>query len=353
MPMLPEKESDTITKRAQAVAAMGLVKRAGDHFIIGAPSIRGQRGPHHVRRNPSGKVCCTCQEFAEATKTNPGFRCEHILAVKFSLSTAGDGSTTPAPASGPAPATQFSSPAAAQDAALPTHHLPDNPSTSAAIKTTTRPSFSEILSQLGTPLPSDLVKQRAGWRDHRGTQHFVDYVEWHTVADLLDQVAPDWSHAVRAITPIGDLVAITAAITIHGITREGVGTGPAESETGIKKAEHDALKRAAVKFGVARELYKHADEDDTPTPCAAKAPLPRDPLAKTLADLITPKQLVTIRALAQTQGLAAESECAKLYGCQLEELARPAASAFINHLKSRHLPQAEAETTPQQWRQAG
>jgi len=43
--------------------------------------------------------------------------------------------------------------------------------------------------------------------------------------------------------------------TISGVTREGVGTGLADSETGIKKAEHDALKRAAVKFGVVRDCY--------------------------------------------------------------------------------------------------
>jgi len=103
------------------------------------------------------------------------------------------------------------------------------------------------------------VKQREGWRDRNGQTHYVDYVEWHTVADLLDRIVPDWSHTVRGIVQIGDFVAATAAITICGVTREGVGTGPADSETGIKKAEHDALKRAAVKFGVARDLYR--DED--------------------------------------------------------------------------------------------
>ena len=57
------------------------------------------------------------------------------------------------------------------------------------------------------------------------------------------------------------IVTVTVAITIDGITREGLGTGYADSEMGIKKAEHDALKRAAVKFGIARELYKK--ESDT------------------------------------------------------------------------------------------
>jgi hypothetical protein len=60
----------------------------------------------------------------------------------------------------------------------------------------------------------------------------------------------------RDIKQIGDIFTVTVAITIDNVTREGIGTGSAESELGIKKAEHDALKRAAVKFGIARELYK-------------------------------------------------------------------------------------------------
>src|SRR5438132_11886409 len=88
------------------------------------------------------------------------------------------------------------------------------------------------------------------------------YIEWHTVADLLDQIAHKWSHSGRAMVQIGGMVAVTAAITIQGVTREGVGTGPAESEAGIKKAEHDALKRAAVKFGMARELYQRDDDGE-------------------------------------------------------------------------------------------
>ncbi len=114
----------------------------------------------------------------------------------------------------------------------------------------TESGFSALLKQLSAGVRKEDVKQREGWRDRSGQTHYVDYVEWHTVADLLDRIVPDWSHAVRGVVQIGDFVAVTAAITINGVTREGVGTGPADSETGIKKAEHDALKRAAVKFGL-------------------------------------------------------------------------------------------------------
>jgi hypothetical protein len=108
--------------------------------------------------------------------------------------------------------------------------------------------FPALLKRLREGVGRKEIKQREGWRDRNGQTHYVEYVEWHTVADLLDRLVPAWSHAVRNIVQIGEFVAATAAITINGVTREGVGTGSADSETGIKKAEHDALKRAAVKF---------------------------------------------------------------------------------------------------------
>src|SRR5688572_8354263 len=116
--------------------------------------------------------------------------------------------------------------------------------------------FSATLRELKKHVDPNLVKQREGWRDRNGNVQMVDYVEWHTVADILDDAAPNWAHTVKDIRQIGDLMTVTVAITIDGVTREGIGTGLAQSEVGIKKAEHDALKRAAVKFGIARELYK-------------------------------------------------------------------------------------------------
>jgi hypothetical protein len=321
-----EKDLETRTKRAQAVVAMGLIQRAGDRFLVGVRSQAGKPGQHEVWRDEAGKVRCTCEEFAAAAQADPNFRCEHILAVKLSLAPVAAEDKTALVTSG-AEAAREQSPSVGKG-------WPGQSASPAP--------FREVLSRLSEPIPGKLIKQREGWRDHFGTVHYVDYIEWHTVADLLDQAAPDWSHAVRAVTQIGDLIAVTASITINGVTREGIGTGSAESETGIKKAEHDALKRAAVKFGVARDLYKDTGDEDGAADHLPPSPsLPRDPLAKTLAELVTPKQLVAIRAIAHAQELQAEDECAALFGCKLEELSRRAASALIDHLKARQ--QAEAE----------
>jgi hypothetical protein len=213
--------------------------------------------------------------------------------------------------------------------------LPQTSTTPVNQEPATENEFSSLLKRLTEGIRKEDVKQREGWRDRNGQTHYVDYVEWHTVADLLDRLVPDRSHAVRGIVQIGDFVAATAAITINGVTREGVGTGPADSETGIKKAEHDALKRAAVKFGVARDLYRDEDgSNDSSRRMGNKAPTapPRDPIAKTLADLISPKQLALINRLAKTLKLDPEAACQEMYQAKLNEISRKAASALIERL---------------------
>jgi hypothetical protein len=202
--------------------------------------------------------------------------------------------------------------------------------------------FPALLKRLREGVSRKEIKQREGWRDRNGQTHYVDYVEWHTVADLLDRLVPDWSHAVRNIVQIGDFVAATAAITINGVTREGVGTGSADSETGIKKAEHDALKRAAVKFGVARDLYRD-DEKGGETSEQANDNRPQtsgafDPIARTQGNLITPKQLSLIRTLAKRARLDPEVLCQETFHAGLGEISRKAASALIEHLQTKLPP---------------
>ncbi len=198
--------------------------------------------------------------------------------------------------------------------------------------------FSTTLRELREHVDPSLVRQREGWRDRNGNVRTVDYIEWHTVADILDETAPNWAHMVKDIRTFGDIAAVTVAITIDGVTREGIGTGLSTSEMGIKKAEHDALKRAAVKFGIARELYKKEfdafDNDETPEPPPATivAKFPSDPVAKTLSDMVTTKQLGMIRAICREHDLDPDEESMSVMKCKVNELSRRAASSLIDHL---------------------
>lgn len=197
-------------------------------------------------------------------------------------------------------------------------------------------NFSSTLRELRKGVDPNLVRQRAGRRDRNGNMYMVEYVEWHTVADILDEHAPNWGHTVKDIRPIGDIVTVTVAITIDGITREGVGTGKIASETGIKKAEHDALKRAAVKFGIARELYKREFElaDPEESGPAAEPRAFDDAVAKSLGDMITTKQLGMIRAIARDTHIDAELECLQMMHCRIDELSKRSASDLIDHLQN-------------------
>ncbi len=55
--------------------------------------------------------------------------------------------------------------------------------------------------------------------------------------------------------------------------------------------------------------------------------------AKTMADVVTPKQLVAMLSIAHAQRVNAETECLLLLGVRPESLNRRAASAFIDYLK--------------------
>ena len=198
--------------------------------------------------------------------------------------------------------------------------------------------FSATLQGLHENVDPTLIRRRAGMRDRNGHTQMVEYVEWHTVADILDQKAPNWQHEIRDIRSVGDIMTVTVAITIDSVTREGIGTGRATSETGIKKAEHDALKRAAVKFGIARELYKKEfDEiaeaegvDATDDAHRVNA----DPIARTLGDMITAKQLGMIRSIGRNSEIDVDAECREMMHCAVEELSKRAASDLIDHLQT-------------------
>ena len=413
-----DKKAIMRDKRAQGIAAMGLVTREGDRFRVATPTLRGRKSSYEVWRDDNGKVRCSCLEFEEQATLDASFRCEHILAVKHSLLARNTEAVTkqqaveqPVTSSNvtaaattqaePNTNTNASEKRASKKAmnvaerlvrserersetaetadvdettdeisnvhALATHtdikeqemnkqkentaiaQMPENANTretravAEPVASVVPLAFTNTLRALRQQVDPNFVKTREGWTDRSGNMHMVEYVEWHAVADILDRVTPTWSHSVRNITQIGDMVAVTAAITIDGVTREGVGTGTAESEMGIKKAEHDALKRAAVKFGIARELYQRETEVIEKEGATAQGQFPRDPLAKSMADLVTPKQLGMIRALAREAGVDVEEECQTVLRCKTDELSKRAASSFIDHLKGLHTEAAAGQ----------
>lgn len=387
------REDEMREKRGQGLAARDAVRRDGDSFLVSSLSLRrGTATEYRVSRDANGCVSCTCGEFDLEARTNPAFRCEHIHAVKHwqkkhlerpsasqqheSVTSQSDvdasQASESAAASGDGKLAEFEKgrrgmrtneieaqlngqeKVSSQEA----NTAEDRQSAKAEVSEFQPASceFVKLLRQLRQPVEAKLIRAREGWTDRRGNKHMVEYVEWHTVADILDRTFPAWSHRVQSITQIGGTVAVVASITIGDVRREGVGTGAGDTETGIKKAEHDALKRAAVKFGIARELYQRESEvietegDGIVTGRVNNSfgggarnnrgkeqegfrGFPQDPRAKGISELITPKQLGMISRMSREAGVNAENECSQLMSCKLEDLSKRAASSLIDYLK--------------------
>src|SRR5262245_56214099 len=221
-------------KRAQSLAAMGLVTREGSRYLVKTAAARGRQGSYEVWRDENGRVRCSCAEFERLWAGDQAFRCEHILAVKHSLATnnveqtevcsqpeqtsvcstfseedhemnnetRSGGASPPGLREETAQAVQTETEAEAQPKPKAIDPNRTGPAQSAQIVPL---AFANLLRTLRQPIDSRLIKTREGWTDRQGNTHWVEYIEWHTVADILDRVAPDWSHAVRNLTQIGDL----------------------------------------------------------------------------------------------------------------------------------------------------
>jgi len=113
----------------------------------------------------------------------------------------------------------------------------------------------EALAKEFDPAEVD-VKVQALAKDRTRGQ-VVAYIDARTVLDRLDEVVGPghWQDSYEIIADRQDgerrLVEVRCRLTIMGITKEDVGEGDS-----AKAAFSDALKRAAVKFGVGRYLYR-------------------------------------------------------------------------------------------------
>jgi hypothetical protein len=123
---------------------------------------------------------------------------------------------------------------------------------------------SDTWSKLAAPLPAGVISWRQDGRtiqrDGKFLARFVAYIEANTVRERLDSVVPgEWDLTLEllpALTGSEDSDAAPASfkarLQILGVVREDVGTGK-----DYKQAATDAFKRAAVRFGIAHELYAY------------------------------------------------------------------------------------------------
>src|SRR5919204_4518398 len=123
---------------------------------------------------------------------------------------------------------------------------------------------SDVWAKLSAPVPTGAISWRQDGkvtaRDGKFFARFVAYIEANTVRERLDSVVPgEWDLTLELLPPVpgaedgeANAVSFKARLQILGVIREDVGTGK-----DYKQASTDAFKRAAVRFGIAHELYSY------------------------------------------------------------------------------------------------
>ena len=113
----------------------------------------------------------------------------------------------------------------------------------------------DVLNLLSKPFPANQIHWRVGstTKDNKRGMALA-YLDARDVMDRLDAVCGDnWSDAYQEVAG-----RVVCAITINGVTRsDGAGDTQVEAEKG---GLSDAFKRAAVKFGIGRYLYRLESE---------------------------------------------------------------------------------------------
>jgi hypothetical protein len=118
----------------------------------------------------------------------------------------------------------------------------------------------EVWRRLAEPFPPSEVQWRIEALSKDKTRALVvPYIDARSVLDRLDQVVgpENWNdqYEVLHLREEGPdrprLCEVKCRLTVYGVTKEDVGEGDS-----LKAAFSDALKRAAVKFGIGRHLYR-------------------------------------------------------------------------------------------------
>ena len=125
------------------------------------------------------------------------------------------------------------------------------------------PQWDEIKKQLAAPFHSYYVGWKAQATNRDKTRALaVAYIDARTVMDRLDQVVGpgNWSDTYRLVSAGDGELAIECTLTLFGVPKADIGTAD-ETDDGSqaslsKSAYSDALKRAAVKWGIARYIYR-------------------------------------------------------------------------------------------------
>jgi uncharacterized protein (DUF3820 family) len=129
--------------------------------------------------------------------------------------------------------------------------------TTSEVNMTHEYNWAEVQRELAEPFPAGDVSWKAQATNKDKTRALaVAYVDARDVMDRLDEVVgpQGWSDTYRVVVVAGES-AVECTLTVLGVSKTDVGT-PGDSSDKAKGAYSDAFKRAAVRFGIGRYLYR-------------------------------------------------------------------------------------------------
>ena len=137
----------------------------------------------------------------------------------------------------------------------------------------------ELQDALSKPFGHEAIRQKRGQGGRT-----MDYVSHGMVTKRLNDIAPDWTAEMverYVVETDGKLHCLGGVmrLTIGGVTHEEAG-GPARLTSladDLKNTYSDCLKRCAMRFGVALDLWESAEENDEDAQGEQSAPVERRP----------------------------------------------------------------------------
>lgn len=211
---------------------------------------------------------------------------------------------------------------------------------------------SDPWEKLREPFDKDKIKQKRG----QGNR-MMNYISHGLITERLNKADPGWSSEVLTEHLYKDpntgrlhCEGVTIALTVNGVRRVEAG-GPQRQDgfsNEIKNAYSDALKRAAMRFGVALEMWESLvdsedDEDYTAEVYQVATRVEAAPIPTASVAAVGPDQPAMMRQLRYLQaaakeagldGVALDAASEREFGVKAADLSRRDCSTLIDIIQT-------------------
>jgi hypothetical protein len=174
-----------------------------------------------------------------------------------------------------------------------------------------------------------------------GKHIHIDFVSHSHVTDRLLQVDPLWNWEPMAFTVDG-LPALDSGgglwvrLTIGGVTRIGYGHSGSRTGNGMKAAISDAIKVAAMRFGVGLDMWIKEEKDVPPDPVTDPEPVQQTP------DGMKAQLRAQIAKVGKNQGTGIEETAADFavwsHGGDIRTAPEKHLAEYLGHLQKKETP---------------